>query len=726
LPCGRFHQTGLPGLMPYFRPVLCILLLLTVPQPVRATGTEPAPGIGSQATPVTDSAWPLGPVMVSAESNEETQQIDPAMGTRTYQLGPEAIDDQAQGPDSSFDEILLHAPGVSRESSGQYHLREEDYGLQYRLNGILLPDGITSTLGQPFDSRLIERMTIISGALPAEYGLRNAGVIDLETKTGTDLDGQEISMYGGSHATLHPSFSSGGVNGGTQYFVSGACLQDDLGTDNVTNSSRAIHDQTRQFQGFALLSQEIASGQKLSLILSGIDGTFQIPNAPGLTPSFAYDGLTSLNSSTLNRSQREENYYGIISYQIDTPDFQLSLAEVNGYSSTHYFPDYVGDLMFTGAASNAKRELFSTGVQLDVSYRLNETNTLKAGFQLTSQLERSRSTNAVFPTNPITGNVTSDLPETLNDSEHEWGFISGVYLQDEWQPLSNLTINSGGRLDFSKTYLTEDQFSPRINLVYRLTPAFTVNAGYARIFSPPVLEYIRPSVFAQFLNSTDAPTSLSDSIPHAERSHSFAAGATCEAVPGLSIGLQAYYKLVRNMQDETQLGQSLIFTPFTYEHGRKMGVELAANYKIDGFVLYTNLALARSEGRNINSSQGLFDPNELAYIAHHYIPTDYDQLWTISAGAAYRWRNFTWHTDLLAGSGMYGGFANSQKLQSHCTLNLGAEYRFLVFDKTTVVARFDIINGFDQRYLLHNAGIGATVDQYGERRGFFGGMSLDF
>ena len=40
--------------------------------------------------------------------------------------------------------------------------------------------------------------------------------------------------------------------------------------------------------------------------------------------------------------------------------------------------------------------------------------------------------------------------------------------------------------------------------------------------------------------------------------------------------------------------------------------------------------------------------------------------------------------------------------------------------------RFDVINLFDQSYLLHDAGIGATVNQYGERRGFFGGARLDF
>jgi hypothetical protein len=708
-------------------PIVWLLGFTIAPDRIDAAdaGGNPNSLSTPEPTPASSPSNTLSPVVVSGENIEQVQEIDPALGSRTYELGPGTIDDQGRGQDAGFDEILLHAPGVSRESSGQFHLRAEDYGLQYRLNGILLPDGITSTLGQPFDSRLIEKLTVISGALPPEYGLRNAGVIEMQSKTGTDLEGQQISMYGGAHGTLHPSFSSGGANGDTEYFVNGTYLQNDLGTDNVTGSTTALHDRTRQFQGFALVSQQIASGQKLSLVLSAVNAAFQIPNAPGLPPSFEYNGVSDVDSGKLNRNQREQNYFGIIAYQLATADFGLQLAEINSYSSTHYLPDYVGDLLFTGVASDAKRDLFGTGIQFDLSYVV-AANTLKAGFTLTSQLERSRSTNAVFTVNPQTGNQESSTPVVFGDSDHERGYFCGFYLQDQWQPIDKLTINYGVRFDFYNAYTAEHQFSPRINLVYELAPAIAVHAGYASIFSPPLLEYIRPSMFKQFLNTTNAPQSLQDSVPLAERSHSFSAGGTCQLARGFTIGLDAYYKLVRNMQDETQLGESLIFTPFTYEHGLKMGIELSAECQRGPWLLYSNVAIARSEGRNINSSQGLFEQEQLAYIASHYIPTDYDQLVTVSAGAAYQWNNFSWHTDVLAGSGMYGGFANSEKLESHWTLNLGVAYTFPVLKKTSLTARFDVINVFDQSYLLHEAGSGATVDQYGERRGFFGGISYYF
>ena len=48
-------------------------------------------------------------------------------------------------------------------------------------------------------------MSLITGALPAEYGLRTAGIIDLTTKSGLLQPGGIVSVYGGSHGTFEPS-----------------------------------------------------------------------------------------------------------------------------------------------------------------------------------------------------------------------------------------------------------------------------------------------------------------------------------------------------------------------------------------------------------------------------------------------------------------------------------------------------------------------------------------
>ena len=60
-------------------------------------------------------------------------------------------------------------------------MRNEHANLQYRINGIMLPDGVGG-FGQILDTGIVGSLALITGALPAQYGLRTAGVLDIQTK----------------------------------------------------------------------------------------------------------------------------------------------------------------------------------------------------------------------------------------------------------------------------------------------------------------------------------------------------------------------------------------------------------------------------------------------------------------------------------------------------------------------------------------------------------------
>src|SRR5580658_2795953 len=82
-------------------------------------------------------------------------QADFSLGTSTYNLSPDQIDTMAQGSNSTFNQLLIHAPGVGQDSAGQVHFREEDPYYQYYINGILLPRGIEE-FGQDIDTRFVD------------------------------------------------------------------------------------------------------------------------------------------------------------------------------------------------------------------------------------------------------------------------------------------------------------------------------------------------------------------------------------------------------------------------------------------------------------------------------------------------------------------------------------------------------------------------------------------
>ena len=143
--------------------------------------------------------------------------------------------------------------------------------------------------------------SLITGALPAQYGFRTAGVVDIQTKTGITNPGLTLSMYGGSFNWLQPSFEYGGRSGPVDWFVTGDFLHNDRGIENPTASYNALHDTTNQFHGLAYVSGILDPNTRLSLILGAFEGQFQIPNNPGQpTQGFAVNGVSNFNSAQLN------------------------------------------------------------------------------------------------------------------------------------------------------------------------------------------------------------------------------------------------------------------------------------------------------------------------------------------------------------------------------------------------------------------------------------------
>ena len=97
-------------------------------------------------------------------------------------------------------------------------MRGEYANVQTRINGVVVPEGVSS-LGPVLDTNFIGSLSLLTGALPAEYGLRTAGVLDITSREFA-TPGGEISLYGGSRQTITPSFDYGGSVGNSEYFVS--------------------------------------------------------------------------------------------------------------------------------------------------------------------------------------------------------------------------------------------------------------------------------------------------------------------------------------------------------------------------------------------------------------------------------------------------------------------------------------------------------------------------
>ncbi|MDB6015615.1 MAG: TonB-dependent siderophore receptor [Pedosphaera sp.] len=669
---------------------------------------------------------------VFGKLDEARNKISADLGATTYSISKEQIETQAQGANAPFNQVLLRAPGVSLDSFGQIHVRNEHAFVQYRINDVILPEGITG-FGSELDTRFIDSLELITGALPAQYGVRNAGVVDIKTKSGAYVNGGDVSMFGGSYDTVKPGFEYGGKEGNLNYYVSGSYLHTGLGIENPTPSTNPIHDDSDQFKGFAYLSYILDDTSRLSLIMSGAHSYFQIPNSPGQTAGtdpagnpFPLGGI-AFDSSTLNENQTEQNYYGVVSYQKIMGDLNLQLAGFSRYSSVVFRPDSTGDLFFNGVASRVDRNILTHGLQGDSSYDLNDSHTLRGGVQMSASKAVSDSTTTVFNVDGAGNASAPSFP--IVDNGSKWGYLFGAYLQDEWKISKQFTVNYGARIDLSDAFLTEWEFEPRVNAIYKPTEKTTFHAGYARYFTPPPLESISQTTVNKFNGTSNAAANTQNDPVQSERSHYFDVGATQIVAPGLQLGVDGYYKIARNQLDDGQFGQALIVTPFNYRNGILYGVEFTATYKRDGFSAYGNFAYSQEKARNIDSAQFNFDPADLAFIKNNYIFTDHNQTFTGSAGVSYAFCNTLAFADLLYGNGLRadGAVPNGRKLPGYTTVNLGIEHDFKLGHKNQLKARLDVVNVFDKVYEIRDGtGVGVGAAQFGARRGFYGTVTYAF
>ena len=666
----------------------------------------------------------LPDVVVEAERARALRQsILARFGARETVVDRSTIDGLPGGANQPLNQVLLQTPGVVQDGFGDIHIRGEHRNLQYRLNGVALPEAIGG-FGQVFQPRAFSSVSVLTGALPAQFGFRTNAVIELETRSGALDPGGSAGVYGGSRGLFQPHLTYSGVVDGWDVFATGTWIRSSMGIENPAPTRSALNDRTDQTHGLGYAARQLSDATRLAFIAGTALNDFRIPNREGVPPQFSAFGQSDFDSTTLRSRQWERTWYGVASLQHRFADnLGLQSSVFTRYTSTSYTPSTAGELILNGVASGSFRSGMAIGTQSDLVWRVHPQHTIRAGVQATG--ERARFRNASY-TLPLDANGDPvDDPFVIDNRGGRTGWLYGVYMQDEWRITGRLTLNFGLRWDQMVQYVTAGQVSPRLNLVWRATDSTVVHAGYARTFTPPQFELVTTPALAAFENTTNAPFSLTNGLPRPERANRFDIGVSQRLFGNLTLGIDAYYKDVQDLLDFGQFGNAIIFTPFNYSRGKVYGVEFSGNWRTDRLLVYANLAISRAMGRNINSARYNFEPDELAYAASKYVRTDHDQMYTGSAGAIWNaWRGARLSASMLYGNGLRAGFANSEKLSPYATLNLGVQQDFVLPDRGVWTARFDILNITDTRYQLRDGtGIGVGAPQFGWRRGLFVGLS---
>jgi outer membrane receptor protein involved in Fe transport len=638
-------------------------------------------------------------------------------GANKYTMTQRDISELAAGQSTAFNQVMLQMPGVALDQNQEIHVRGLHAGVQYEINGIMLPLNMNadSELTQLFNSHFVKSVSLIDGILPAQYGYRTTGVIAITSKNGCEGNDNNFSILGGQRNTVNPTVELGGCNGNFSYYLTGTYLRSDLGLTSATPGQDAIHDQVNQGQGFAYLTYTINPTTKLSLISGMTVAANQFPNTPGLVPMFTLEGVNPADfpSSKINSSLDQQDYYGVLALNGaigSNTDYQLAYS--TDYNRRNFNPDDIAGLIYEGLAAKIYTTEFSNNMQGDLTYRWGP-HTFRMGFYFGEYAIEDDDTSLVFP---LVMGVPLTTPVSITSNLNKINLVYGVYFQDTWQLTEKFSVNYGSRWDRVSGLVNDSQFSPTINFEYKVRPDTTVHAGFARYFQVPTFQNVSSGVIALSNTTGGAGPGIPLNLNlDAETDYVWDTGYSHQFTPNLVLTQDSYFRIERHEIDEGEFGYVPLPVPFNYVRGYGAGLENAISYNLENFTLRGNIFVARDEIRGVATGQYNFTPlAQLKFIDGHYIVVDHTPLVGASGGVAYRWHDYQFTFDGLYSAGLRGGFADNQQLPKVWQFNLSASKKFDVPGIGKVENRVILLNIFDRTNLIRpTSGIGVFQAGYG-------------
>ncbi|MGA2297768.1 MAG: TonB-dependent receptor [FCB group bacterium] len=630
--------------------------------------------------------------------------------------------------------------GAAKAPTGEIHIRGMHGELTYYLDDIPVPLGVFGGLNEIVDTKAIERMTMVTGGFPAEYGGQMAAIMDIQTIVPSGHSHIDFSTYAGSYFVLNGTkpFSPGNqVPAGASSSIIGDTLGGRVGPFRAINSNGqtlSLSNHIGQLGYFLSASRQetdrrVDSPTPVLYNDHGTDyflyGKFDYLLTPKdyVTMNLNYSktnnqvpfnlslqGLSPDNQSSYNAFQTLSYYHTYSGEQSSEKTLFIGLFARQG--GLNYNPSSVSPVNFQFAGDSIDYALTENRQFNTLGMRTKFDHWLSKQFKYTFGLNLSETTG--------TENFSSrdSLGEPgPNPSTNFSGSDFGLFTEEEYQPFDWFRLDAGVRYDqhIAPDVSLQNQFSPRIKLNFFIDEQNTFYLYYGRLFMPTNVEGLR--LIASNITNTGEPT-----LP--ERDDFYEATYLHTFDFGLIIKAAVFHKFSSPGLDDQTIGSSSVKTAVNIENVRTTGIELGISYThptvpISGFL---NAALNHAYGSG--AITGGFLP-----LTSDGAATDLDHDQRLSLVAELNWQPKDWFVNLtgIYGSGLTNGnpgnyqystgilcFNTFAHVSPYTVFNLSGGFTIHFSGETTIEPSIYINNLFDNNYLLK--GVYFSGANWGDRR----------
>ncbi|HKQ35069.1 MAG TPA: TonB-dependent receptor, partial [Nitrospiraceae bacterium] len=562
---------------------------------------------------------------IALEIRSPLPAIQYKASSETYSVSRKDIEILPRGNNNTVAEVLQTVPSVVYGALGQTHIRQDHANQQFRIDGVPIPEGVSSTFTDVISPRMWERADIILGGMEAQYGNKTALVVDITSKSGTRPPFGSAQLFGGSNQTVNPSFEYGGTIGEkVRFYALNSYTSTNRGIEPPTAGHSVFHDQSERNQTYLRGDYQHDNRNSVSWVFLNAVAKYQIPTIPGLAvnpdvlpllqaqdPTFS-----AVASQAVNQNQKEHSQYTHLVWRHDVDAEQsFQLAGFLRNSSANFTTDPFNTLAYTPdqQTANQKRKAYSLGTRLDYTWTPNTQHLVKAGFQFQYTNAQNQFQLFDFAVDPGTGlpigpMLTQTAAGTNVQTRQE------LWIQDQWSPTDQWTFNLGVRGDIIQGFYNEGQLSPRVGATYKLNQSNVFHAYYSRLFTPPNVEQV---AFAKvsLQGTTAQPDDPTGFRPRAERANYFEVGSYHALTNWATVQLTAYYKRSHFQSDAGQFGTTPMLNFFAFQWGYQMGIDGALKLQItDNFSARGNVAWGRCKANGLQSGNYLLDMKEITDI----------------------------------------------------------------------------------------------------------------